>query len=138
MWHGHISSVKHLRIFGSTCYALIPKEQRNKLGARSQKCIFLGYSNTSKAYHLYDELNNKCILSRDVFFLESLKDDKTVEWQLNHLDKFTHWETYFECDNEIAHLEWGIPILDQSLGSPFEAPSPPHEQVPTTSSENHG
>ena len=41
MWHGHITSVKHFRDFGSTCYALIPKEKRNKLGARSQKCIFV-------------------------------------------------------------------------------------------------
>jgi hypothetical protein len=79
MWYGHIPSVRHLRVFGSTCYALIPKEQRNKLGARSQKCIFLGYSNTSKAYHLYDEVNKKFILSRDVIFLESSKTDNVVE-----------------------------------------------------------
>eukprot|EP00253_Pinus_taeda_P013758 PITA_13758 len=25
MWYGHVPSVKHLRVFGSTCYALIPK-----------------------------------------------------------------------------------------------------------------
>eukprot|EP00253_Pinus_taeda_P001702 PITA_01702 len=55
IWYGSVLSVKHLRVFGSTCYALIPKVNRNKLGARSRKCIFLGYSNTSKAYHLYDE-----------------------------------------------------------------------------------
>ena len=57
MWHGHLPVVKHFRIFGSTCYALIPEQQRNKLGARSRKCIFWGYSNTSKAYRLYDEDN---------------------------------------------------------------------------------
>ena len=43
LWHGHIPSVKHLRVFGSTCYVLILKEQKNKLGARICKCIFLGY-----------------------------------------------------------------------------------------------
>ena len=26
MWYGHIPSVKHPNVFGSTCYALIPKE----------------------------------------------------------------------------------------------------------------
>jgi hypothetical protein len=26
MWYGLIPSVRHLRVFGSTCYALIPKE----------------------------------------------------------------------------------------------------------------
>ena len=79
MWHGCIPSVIHLRVFGSNCYALIPKEQRNKLGVRSRKFIFVGYSNTSKAYCLYDEVNKKLILSRDVFFLEFSKDDKTIE-----------------------------------------------------------
>jgi hypothetical protein len=38
-------------------------------------------------------------------------------------------------DDEIRHLEGGIPILDQSLESPFEVPSPPHEEDTTTSSE---
>jgi hypothetical protein len=132
-----IPSVRHLRVFGSTCYALIPKEQRSKLDARSWKCIFLGYSNTTKGYHLYDEENKKFILSRDVIFLESSKNDKIVERQLDHLDKFTRVKRYHEFDNEIPHLEGGIPILGQSMESPFsfEAPSPPHEEVPTTSSE---
>ena len=56
MWHGRIPSVIHLRVFGSNCYALIPNEQRNGLGVRSRKCIFVGYSNTSKAYCLYVKL----------------------------------------------------------------------------------
>ena len=34
IWHGHLPGVKHFRIFGSTCYALIPEPKR-KLGARS-------------------------------------------------------------------------------------------------------
>ena len=52
MWFGHLPSVRHLRFFGSTCYALIPKEQRNKLGAQSRRCILLGYEEYSKAYCL--------------------------------------------------------------------------------------
>ena len=42
MWFGHLPSIRHLKVFGSTHYALIPKEQRNKLGDRSRRCIFLG------------------------------------------------------------------------------------------------
>ena len=49
MWFGHLPSVRHLWVFGSPCYALIPKEQRNKLGARSIRCVFLGYAYTFKA-----------------------------------------------------------------------------------------
>jgi hypothetical protein len=127
--------VRYLKVFGSPCYALIPKEQRNKLDTRNRKCIFLGYSNTTNAYRLYDEVNKKFSLSRDVIFLESTKNDKTIERQLDHLDRFTHVKTYHEFDDEIPHLEGGMPLLDQYLESPFEAPSPPHEEVPTTSSE---
>jgi hypothetical protein len=93
------------------------------------------YSNTTKGYHLYDETNKKFILSRDVIFLESTKKDEIVERQLCHLDRFTHVRTYHEFDDEILHLEGGIPILGLSLESPFEAPSSPHEEVPATSSE---
>ena len=89
MWYGHVPSVKHLRVFGSTCYALIPKVHRNKLGARSRKYIFLGYSNTSKAYCLDDEVNKKFVVSRGVIFLESSKIDNVVERQLDRLDRFT-------------------------------------------------
>jgi hypothetical protein len=35
MWYGCIPSSRHLRVFGSICYVLIPNEQRNKLGART-------------------------------------------------------------------------------------------------------
>jgi hypothetical protein len=64
-----------------------------------------------------------------VIFLESTKKYETVERQLDHLDRFTHVKTCHESDDEIPHLEGGIPILGQSLESPFEAPSSPHEEV---------
>jgi transposase InsO family protein len=121
MWHGHLPVVKHLRIFGSTCYALIPEQQRNKLEARSRKCIFLGYSNTSKAYRLYDEENKKFILSRDVIFLEFDKAPLTVDKQLARLDRFHSKKFYHEWDNDLPNLEGGIPVLDQSLE--FQFPS---------------
>jgi hypothetical protein len=135
MWYGHIPLVRHLRVFGSTCYALIPKEQRSKIDVRIWKCIFLGYSNTTKGYRLYNETNKKFILSRDVIFLESSKKDETIERQLDHLDGFTRVKTYHECDDDIPHLEAGFPISGQSMECSFEAPSSLHEEVPITSLE---
>jgi len=85
IWYGHIPSVRHLRLFGSTYYVLIHKEKIRKLDVRSHNCIFLGYSNTTKGYRLYDETKKKFTLSRDVIFLESTKKDKTIERQLDHL-----------------------------------------------------
>jgi hypothetical protein len=103
---------------------LIPKEQKSKLDARSQKCIFLGNSNTTWRYCLYNERNKKFILFRDVIFIESSKNDETIERQLDHLNRFTRVKTYHEFDDDIPHLEGGILILGQSMEFPFEAPSP--------------
>ena len=116
MWYGHVPSVKHLKVFGSTCYTLIPKVHRNKLGARSRKCIFLVYSNTSKAYHLYDEVNKKFVVSRDVIFLESFKIDNVVEWQLDCLDRFAKAKSFQEFNNQIPHLEGGDSYTRSTCG----------------------
>lgn len=51
---GQQPSVEHLRIFGCSAYAHIPKDERRKLDAKSRKCTFLGYSSSSKGYRLYD------------------------------------------------------------------------------------
>jgi adenylate kinase family enzyme len=115
MWYGHIPLVRHLKVFDSTCYALIPKEKRSNLDARCRKCIFLGYSNTTKGYHIYDEINKKLIISKDMIFLESSKKDKIFEMQLDHLNRFTRVKTYHEFDDEIPHLEEEIPIVSTRL-----------------------
>ena len=58
----------------------------------SWKCIFLGYSNTTKAYHIYDKVNKKFVLSRGVIFLDMNKNDKSIEMNLDRLDKFWLFE----------------------------------------------
>lgn len=69
-WSGHKPSIKHLKVFGCIAYAQIPKEKRKKLDDRGEKCIFIGYSENSKAYKLFNPITNKVIISRDVIFDE--------------------------------------------------------------------
>ena len=87
----------------------------------------MGYSNTFKAYCLYDEVNKKFVVSRDVIFLETNINDKSIERKFESMERFSHLNTYYACDNEIPNLEGGISILDwdQSLESHLLAPSPP-------------
>ena len=118
MRYNRLPTIQHFRVFGSPCFALIPTQHCNKLGARSRKCLFLGYSNTSRAYRLYDEENKKFIVSRDVVFLEFDKDASIVDRQLSHLDKFHSKNFYYEWDNELPHPEGGIHILGQSVDFP--------------------
>jgi len=53
----------------------------------------------SKAYRLYDEVNKKFVVSRDVIFLESSKTDNFVERQLDRFDRFTKEKSFQEFDN---------------------------------------
>ncbi|CAL8135751.1 unnamed protein product [Prunus armeniaca] len=41
-YSGRNPGVKHLRVFGSLCYAHVPNQQRQKLDLASTRCIFLG------------------------------------------------------------------------------------------------
>jgi len=67
--------VNHLRVFGCTAYAHVPAERRDKLDARSQKGIFVGYEPHSKAFRIL--VNSKIIVSRDVVFDEARMGDLT-------------------------------------------------------------
>jgi transposase InsO family protein len=53
-WSGYKSSVTHIKVFGCTAYAHVPKEKRSKLDDKSVKCIFIGYSIETRSYMLFD------------------------------------------------------------------------------------
>ena len=69
--HGNKPSVGYFRIFGCLSFAHIPKDERTKLEGKSRKCIFIGYSSTTKGYKMYDLDSKKIFLSRDVIFDET-------------------------------------------------------------------
>jgi hypothetical protein len=50
---GKKPNVENLRIFGCQVYSHIPKDKRNKLEPSGKKGIFVGYSDSSKAYRIY-------------------------------------------------------------------------------------
>lgn len=60
--------VSHMKVFGSVAYAHVPKQHRNKLGARAVKGVFVGYCSDKKAYRLY--IDERVIISRDIVFDE--------------------------------------------------------------------
>ena len=46
VWSGSKPAVDHYKSFGSIAYAHIPKEKRQKLDDRDDKCVFVGVSET--------------------------------------------------------------------------------------------
>jgi transposase InsO family protein len=50
----HKSHFNHLRVFGCLAYVHVPKQDCDKLGSKTKKCLFMGYDDKSKVYKLYD------------------------------------------------------------------------------------
>ncbi|PKH48991.1 hypothetical protein CRG98_050339, partial [Punica granatum] len=67
---GKPPSYNHLRIFGSSCYALHKPKSKDKFADRSRRCIFIGYPNGKKGWKLYDLDTEEVFVSRDVVFYE--------------------------------------------------------------------
>ena len=65
-WSGRKPNVKHLKIYGSIAYALVPHKGRAQLDDHGVKYVFVGYDESSKGYKLYNPSNNKVVVSRDV------------------------------------------------------------------------
>ena len=78
-WTGMNHSVFHLKFFGCVAYAHVPDELRRKLDKKGKKCIFVGYSEDTKAYKLYDPVARKVIISRDVQFVDNESWDGTID-----------------------------------------------------------
>jgi hypothetical protein len=62
--------VGYLRIFGCPVYIHVPKEKRTKMVPSGKKGIFVGYSETSKAYRIYIPGQRYIEVSRGVTFHE--------------------------------------------------------------------
>jgi hypothetical protein len=73
-WFGRKPSVKHLRTFGCKAYVKKVGPGISKLSDRSVPCVFLGYEPGTKGYRVYDPMNDKLMISRDVIF------DEKVAW----------------------------------------------------------
>lgn len=69
-WFGFPPTLSHLKVFGCTAYALIHEERRHKLESHTTECLFLGYSEESKAYRLIAKSTKQIIISHDVIFDE--------------------------------------------------------------------
>ena len=67
LWYGYAPNVKYFKVFGRKCYIL--KDNRNeKIDAKSDEGIFLGYSTKIKAYKCLNS-NTKKVVERHIMSL---------------------------------------------------------------------
>jgi len=92
-WSGRKPVVEYFRVFGCIGYVHIPDQKRSKLDDKSKKCVFLGVSEESKAWRLYDPVMKKIVISKDVVFDE----DKSWDWDQADVEAK---EVTLECGDE--------------------------------------
>ena len=56
----------HLRLFGSQGYAYVDDVKRMKLDSKLFRCIFIGYAENLKGYHVYESESYKTKVVRSV------------------------------------------------------------------------
>ena len=73
-------------------YIHITKEKRTKLDPSGRKGLFVGYSESSKAYRIYFPVIKKIDISKDVTFDEDLAYNKSKRDLMKILKKQKHPE----------------------------------------------
>jgi hypothetical protein len=86
------SEVGHFRIFGCPVFVHVPKEKRTKLDPSRWNRIFVGYSDTSKAYMIYILGHQKVEINREITFDENATFSQS---------KQIHAEKAHEEENEV-------------------------------------
>ena len=71
-WSSIKPDVSHFCVFGSEALAHIPDEKHKALEPKSEKCIFVGYSEDVKGYRLIPLKSKNVIIRRDVKFVENI------------------------------------------------------------------
>ena len=79
IFSGKKPKVSHLRIFGYPVYIHIPKEKRTKIDPSGKKGIFVGYSESSKAYRIYFPRYKNIDISKGVTFDEDRAYNKSTK-----------------------------------------------------------
>jgi hypothetical protein len=98
-WSGVKPSVMHFRVFGCLAFVHVPDKHRKKLDNKSIKCVHLGVSDESKAYKLYNPVEKKIIISRDVVF------DESKGWDWDNKEKHIDNSSITEMLDEDSTVE---------------------------------
>jgi hypothetical protein len=129
-WSKRKHKISHLRVFGCVAYSLIPQELRRKLDDKGEKFIFVGYSEHSKAYKLYNPITKMLIISRDVEFLEE------EAWD-GRIDKINTSTPSVLQENEEDEIQAKNPSTQENApATPSRASSTPNPTTPTSNNSS--
>ena len=66
LWKGRKPRIGYFKVFGSPCYIYNDKDHLAKFDAKSDKGIFLGYADDSKACRVYNKVSKTLMITANV------------------------------------------------------------------------
>ncbi|KAI3746827.1 hypothetical protein L6452_09268 [Arctium lappa] len=69
-------TIKYFHVFGCKCFLLNDRKSLNKFSAKADEGIFIGYSSTSAAYHVYLKKSKTVVESVNVTFDEEMASEQ--------------------------------------------------------------
>jgi len=78
LWKGRKPNISYFKPFGCECYILNTRDQIGKFDSKVDKGIFLGYSDTSRGYRVYNSRTLVVEESIHVKFNDALTSDRKL------------------------------------------------------------
>jgi hypothetical protein len=123
-WTGKKVNYSFLKTFDCEAFVHIDKENRTKIGSKSNKCTFIGYDVNDFGYRLWDYESKKIIRSRFFIFNEKVmykyqlqgKKQEEEKQEYTVLDEITEKEIPKEPENQnIQQQEQHVPQRPASV-----------------------
>lgn len=115
VWSGIKPNVKHFRVFGCIGHVHVPEAKRTKLDNKSCKCVFLGVSEKSKAYRMFNPISKKITVSRDVIF----EEEENWDWGRNESEEVQNQSNVLTWENDGDNMEGEEEYLEEEeIGDP--------------------
>ncbi|GBL59411.1 Copia protein [Araneus ventricosus] len=126
LYSGHKPSVKHLKAFGSTAYAGVPKQLRKKFDMRAKKGIMVGYALKTRGYRIWLPNERKIVETINVSFdednmLEPNSSGAVLDPNKKIINVSSNSEFDTESEEESEHLS--IPRTPKTQSSEQEGAS---------------
>ena len=119
-YFGKKPDVSNLRVFGCICFVHIPDQLRRKLDPKSYPAVFVGYSNDSKGYKVYNIRTGEFARSRNIEFHENKYHDFEVKYEnIDHLTVPVDEETCKSTSNiDLCEKNDNSSAMDDAMNEP--------------------
>jgi hypothetical protein len=128
-WYEERPAVHYFRTFGCLIHVKHMRPHQNKLDDRSSPSIFLGYEHGCMAYHCYDPVAKRVVVSRNVIF------DEPGQWRWDDGEDSVDVSEPFIIEYTTEIIQGGEHVPASASPAPSRAPSTPPPAVQPDATE---